>query len=102
MPGIWNPRTIRGETVRLGAQLTGPDGSPINLTGCTVAVRPGGASGHLSASITNAAQGRLLLEVRGLQVGRHPYELVISWPDGQQWVLLMGYVVVEEGPYAEP
>lgn len=75
-------RVIRGETIRSYLRLTNENGTPVDLTGSSLTVRP--ASGPLAASIANAAQGRILIEVRGLAVGQTPYEMAITWADTSQ------------------
>lgn len=97
---VYNWRLVRGEVYRTTMRLRQPNGQPVDLTGCTLVTRP--QPGPLAASIADAAQGLIQVEVQGLQVGRYPYEIAITWPDLSRWIILMGYVLVEEGPYAEP
>lgn len=93
----WN--IFRGELIKSHLSLKNPDGSPVDLSGATLTVRPPG--GKLSASISDPLQGKILVEVSSSTVGTFPYEISIRWPDGQEWILLHGYVFVEEGSYAE-
>lgn len=92
-------RIFRGELIRSQVRLLNPDSTPVNLTGCTLTVRPSG--GPISASISDALQGIITVELSSPTVGRYPYEFSLRWPDSQEWMILHGSVLVEEEPYAE-
>lgn len=91
---VWNPSLYVGEVLRVPLRLRGPNRTPVDLTGAVLTLRGGG--GYLTASLSNPAQGEASLEARGERPGRWVYQLLVEWPDGQKWTLLMGVLTVRE------
>lgn len=93
MRPVYNWTILAGERVLSRVRIKNPDKTPYNLTGATLIVRPTGVP--ISASIVDAPNGVIQVELTSSTPGRYPYQLAIRWPDGQEWIILRGSVVVQ-------
>lgn len=96
--GKANFNVYKGDTFRSNMTMTGPTGTAINLTGCTVSGKAGDQD--LTCTVTNALQGKFKIELSPvktqlLPVGVNTYAVQITYSDASVQTILVGNLIVE-------
>lgn len=90
-PARWDREIRPGDVVSLPLRLRGP-ASSVNLTGASVEVDP--PTAPVQVIVENPQQGLMRLRLGPAQPGTYRYALRVSWPNGDRWTVLEGYLAV--------
>lgn len=98
----WTVR--KGNTARLTVQYQQPDGTPIDTTACagTLYVYDAGLTALLVPATNTPASGQFEIflgkdDILGFDFRQAEYEFNVAFPNGDEYTLLDGPLVIESG-----
>lgn len=96
--GKANFNVYKGDTFRSNMTLTGPSGTPINLSGCTITGKAG--TQDFTCTIVNGPLGKFRIELNPtktalLDEGINVYAVQITYTDTTVQTILTGNLVAE-------
>lgn len=104
MATVTNLYVDQGSFFRTNVTVSSTSGTPLDLTGYTVASQmrksyQSSTAYNFTSSITNAIQGRVRIELssetsRTIPAGRYLYDLEVTSPTGEKTRVVEGLVIV--------